>query len=329
MDKKIRDMLKMMAWIVAAVVFLKLCLIFLSPFVAAVLLAFILEPIVRLLCRAGITRKISVLLGFAILLITISFVIFFMSNYIYEQLIRFIAQVPHMVGIISSKLEFFNNKAFNYEGILRQIEEFIPSYKEKIINTVMNTMRGTVSVLLTAIVTIYLSMDLYRILSMLKAVLPASISFPLKRGITRLSNVINVEMMLIGITTLATILGLYLLGIDEPLTVGIICGILDILPVVGPGMILIPWSIYSFFSGNVFLAIGIMILFVLIGVLRQVMEVKYVGGSLHVHPVTTLFSLYTGVMIYGAWGVILGPVLVLIIQELLDINFEGRKRLLI
>lgn len=329
MDKKIRDMLRMIAWIGAAVVFLKLCLIFLSPFVAAVLITFILEPIVRFLCRIGIARKISVLLGFVILLIIMSFALFYMSNYIYEQLVRFLAQVPHMVETISGKLEFLNNKEFNYEGILRQVEGFIPSYKEKIINTVLNTMKGTVSVLLTAIVTIYLSMDLYRILSMLKAVLPISTYSSLKRATIRLRNLINVEMMLIGVTTLAIILGLYLLGIDEPLTVGIICGILDILPVIGPGMIFIPWSIYAFVNGNIFLAIGVLVLFVLIGILRQVMEVKYVGGSLHAHPVTTLFSLYTGVIIYGTWGVILGPVLVLIIQELLDNKFEGRKRLFI
>lgn len=329
MDKKIRDMLRMIAWIGVAVVFLKLCLIFLSPFVAAVLLTFVLEPIVRLLCRIGITRKISVLLGFAILLIIISFAVFFMSNYIYEQVVRFIAQVPHIIDTLSSKFEFLNNKELNYEGILREVEEFIPSYKEKIINTVMNTMKGTVSVLLTVIVTMYLSMDLYRILSRLKAILPISIFSSLKRATIRLRNVINVEMMLIGITTLATILGLYLLGVDEPLTVGIICGILDILPVVGPGMIFIPWSIYAFINGNIFLAIGLLVLFVLIGVLRQMMEAKYVGGSLQAHPVTTLFSLYTGVIIYGAWGVILGPVLVLIIQEILDNKFEGRKRLLI
>lgn len=329
MDKKIRDMLRIIAWIGVTVVFLKLCLIFLSPFVAAVLLTFILEPIVRLLCRIGIARKISVLLGFVILLIIISFIIFYMSNYIYEQLARFIEQVPNMVDSIGSRFKFLNNKEFNYEGILREVEEFIPSYKEKIINTVMSTMKETVSVLLTAIVTIYLSIDLYRILSMLKSVLPINIFYSLKRATLRLSNVINVEMILIGITTLATILGLYLLGVDEPLTVGIICGILDILPVVGPGMILIPWSIYAFINGNIFLAIGILVLFVLIGVLRQFMEAKYVGGSMQVHPVTTLFSLYMGVIIYGAWGVILGPVLVLIIQELLDNKFEGRKRLLI
>lgn len=329
MDKKIRDMLRIIAWIGMAVVFLKLCLIFLSPFVAAVLLTFILEPIVRLLCRIGISRKISVLLGFIILLFIISFTIFYMSNYIYEQLVWFIAHVPHMVETISSKIDFLSNREFNYEGILRQVEEFIPSYKEKIINTVMNTMKGTISVLLTAIVTIYLSMDFYRILSMLKEVLPMSIYSALKRGTQKLRSIINVEMMLIGVTTLATIIGLYLLGIDEPLTVGIICGILDILPVVGPGMIFIPWSIYAFINGNIFLAIGLLVLFVLIGVLRQMMEAKYIGGSLQAHPVTTLFSIYTGVIIYGAWGVILGPVLVLIIQEILDNKFEGRKRLLI
>lgn len=329
MDKKIRDMLRIIAWIVVAVVFLKLCLIFLSPFVAAVLLTFILEPIVRLLCRIGIARKISVMLGFIILLIIISFIVFYMSNYIYEQLSRFIEQVPNMVDTIGSRFKFLNNEKLNYEGILREVEEFIPSYKEKIINTVMNTMKGTVSVLLTAIVTIYLSMDLYRILSMLKSILPISIFSSLKRATIRLRNVINVEIILIGITTLATILGLYLLGIDEPLTVGIICGILDILPVVGPGMIFIPWSIYAFMNDNIFFAIGILVLFILIGILRQLMEVKFVGGSLHAHPVTTLFSLYIGVIIYGAWGVILGPVLVLIIQELLDNKFEGRKRLLI
>lgn len=329
MDKKIRDMLRIIAWIVLAVVFLKLCLIFLSPFVAAVLLTFILEPIVRLLCRIGIARKISVMLGFIILLIIISFIVFYMSNYIYEQLARFIEQVPNMVDTIGSRFKFLNNEKLNYEGILREVEEFIPSYKEKIINTVMNTMKGTVSVLLTAIVTIYLSMDLYRILSMLKSILPISIFSSLKRATIRLRNVINVEIILIGITTLATILGLYLLGIDEPLTVGIICGILDILPVVGPGMIFIPWSIYAFMNDNIFFAIGIFVLFILIGILRQLMEVKFVGGSLHAHPVTTLFSLYIGVIMYGAWGVILGPVLVLIIQELLDNKFEGRKRLLI
>lgn len=102
------------------------------------------------------------------------------------------------------------------------------------------------------------------------------------------------------------------------LVISIITAIVDILPVLGTGTILIPWAIFNLFTGNIGLGIGLVILYVLITVIRQVIEPRLVAMNVGLHPAITLFGMYLGVQIFGFFGIFILPITFVLVKALND-----------
>ena len=84
--------------------------------------------------------------------------------------------------------------------------------------------------------------------------------------------------------------------------IAIAIAVFDILPVAGSGGILIPWAVVSLILGSYPKAIGLIVIYVVITVIRQYIEPKIVGSSLGVHPIVTLAGLYFGLKLFGFMG---------------------------
>ena len=100
--------------------------------------------------------------------------------------------------------------------------------------------------------------------------------------------------------------------------IAICTAILDILPVFGTGTVLIPWGIISLFMHKVPLGIGLLVIYGVITVIRQVIEPKIVSSNVDVHPVITLMSMYIGIQIFGVLGILILPITVVIVKTLND-----------
>lgn len=138
--------------------------------------------------------------------------------------------------------------------------------------------------------------------------------------------------MLISVTAILTMIAMKVLGIEYILTIGIVVGLLDILPVLGPGTFFVPWILFELLTGNTQLAISLLVVYTLITVVRQILEPKIVGDNIGLHPLATLVSLYAGLQLGGFTGLILGPILLVIIiasyrAGLFD-RFDWRKKTL-
>jgi sporulation integral membrane protein YtvI len=118
--------------------------------------------------------------------------------------------------------------------------------------------------------------------------------------------------ILVTITAIITLIALKIIGVKYAFTLGILIGILDILPVLGPGAIIVPWVIWELMNGNTSMGISLMVIYGTISVVRQFLEPQIVGDSIGLHPLATLVSLYVGLQLGGLVGMILGPVLVVI-----------------
>lgn len=106
--------------------------------------------------------------------------------------------------------------------------------------------------------------------------------------------------------------------------VAALIAIFDILPIAGSGGILIPWALISLVMGNYKQAIGLMVIYVLISIVRQYIEPKIVGDTLGVHPIVTLMGLYFGLKLFGFLGMFIVP---LTIMTLKAFNDTGRIEL--
>lgn len=94
--------------------------------------------------------------------------------------------------------------------------------------------------------------------------------------------------------------------------------IVDILPVLGTGTILIPWAAYSLITGNFGMGIGLLVLYAVITVIRQIIEPKLVAGQLGLSPIVTIAALYFGLKVFGVLGMFVTPILVIMLKLLND-----------
>lgn len=127
--------------------------------------------------------------------------------------------------------------------------------------------------------------------------------------------------MLIGLSVLK-MLGIYNAGYIIIISIGV--AIVDIVPVLGTGTVLIPWAIISLIMGNYGMAIGLAVIYAVISVIRQIIEPKLVAGQLGLPPFLTISAIYIGLKTMGVLGMFVAPMLIIMLKLL---NDEGIVKL--
>ena len=172
--------------------------------------------------------------------------------------------------------------------------------------------RAVLFLVVTVIAVVYFTLDLERINHAVRAVLPPAVSdrlSALRREIFTVGAKYAGSYLLIMLITFSIMLaGLLLLRIRGALIIAAVIACLDVLPVIGVGTVLIPWSIISFASGNTYVGISLLILLFVNEVVRQLAEPRIVGKNLGIHPLLTLVMIYAGYSLFGVLGLLLIPV---------------------
>lgn len=122
--------------------------------------------------------------------------------------------------------------------------------------------------------------------------------------------------LIIGALIFAILLiGFVILRVKYALLFAFITAVVDAVPVLGTGTVLIPWAAFSVFSDNPSLGWGLLSLYGVCLLTRQLSEPKIIGVKLGLHPLATIFSIYAGMRLFGILGLIIGPVLALMIKN--------------
>lgn len=127
--------------------------------------------------------------------------------------------------------------------------------------------------------------------------------------------------MTVGLSVLK-IFGIYSSGYI--FVIALATAIVDIIPVLGTGTILIPWALYNLITGNFAMAIGLGVIYAVITVIRQIIEPKLVAGQLGLPPFLTISAMYIGLKFLGVLGMLIAPLLVTMLKLL---NDEGILKL--
>ena len=131
-----------------------------------------------------------------------------------------------------------------------------------------------------------------------------------------LGKFIRAYTVIISITFLELSLGFLILGIPNPLLLAGLIALIDIMPILGTGAVLLPWSIISFILGNTKIGIGILLLYIIITAVRQTIEPKIVGQQIGLHPILTLILMYVGAQLMGVLGLLILPIIATILVKL-------------
>ena len=122
------------------------------------------------------------------------------------------------------------------------------------------------------------------------------------------------------------LLGFLSLRLNYAFLLALVTALLDILPVLGVGLVLLPFGIFELCTGQVLRGVGLLLLYAVITVVRQVVEPRWVGKSLGVHPLLLLFGIYAGLRIFGVAGLLVGPLAALLMRALFLLRRKKENR---
>jgi predicted PurR-regulated permease PerM len=101
-------------------------------------------------------------------------------------------------------------------------------------------------------------------------------------------------------------IGFEVLKVGYSFLIALGIALLDVLPVFGTGAVLWPWAVIDMISGNYLRAIGLVIIYLICQIVKQILQPKMVGDSIGLHPLATLIFMFIGYKLYGVFGMIIG-----------------------
>lgn len=325
---------------------IKYVLPLLMPFVIGMIIAVVFRRLIdniqaKTKIRRSIVSIIILLLFYAALGYLISIIGFKVINFIaelvgnvpafYESTIR--PAIESLAGNISK--EFPAAKTY-VDDIMNNFNQTIFSYISKASSTILAktaNLAGLVPTLLiklifTIVASFFFTIDYYRITRFVILQFKGEkreMLLKLKdNGIGTIGKFIKAYSAIISITFLELSIGFWIIGIPNPVFFGLLVAIVDIMPILGTGAVILPWSIISFIIGNTKVGIGMLILYIVITVVRQTLEPRIVGQQIGLHPIVTLILMYVGAQLMGVLGLFSLPIIATL---LLKLNEEGTIRL--
>lgn len=254
-----------------------------------------------------------------------------------EFVMGIVAKLPRGLGATVSNYvsDFFNNLSTESSGIDMEMLSAPLSGAWSVVKGIPSAF---LSVLVTIISCVFMTSEYDLIKNMILDMLTESKGKKLvssKQTVTRgISKLVKAYATLMLITFSEMFLGLNLMkliGVYEGGYIAIIAFvtcIVDIIPVLGTGTVLIPWAVYNLIMGNVGLGIGLLVLYAVITVLRQILEPKLVANQAGLPAIATIMAMFIGARLFGAFGILLLPLTVIILKLMYDEGVIGNKKLL-
>lgn len=215
--------------------------------------------------------------------------------------------VPNVISSIGAKVTEFSGR------FVLWISSLAGSVPSMLLNT-----------LICLIATVFIAIDFDDISAFLKRNLPAK---PLEMTLKIKDSFVEIVWQFVRsyfyiflITAGEITVGLLIIGQKNAPLLGLLIALFDAFPIVGSGMILLPWTIATLLSGSVGKGIGLLIIYLVVVIARQIIEPKLVGKRVGLRPIVTLVCMFVGTKLFGALGLFGLPIAAAIIT---DMNNDG------
>lgn len=335
-------MWKKWIWTAAAAVIILFLVPYSLPLIFALLTAVMLEGMVQWIIRKLNFKRLqavmAVFIGYVLLLGVIGYNLI---ATIAHQAVSLSQRTPTFVRDfyrtailpLMGKWEFYS-KNFPHDVIL-QIEGTIEKNVNSLDSFLQQLIASTIN-LLTAIPGFLIEFLVYLIalflfsleLPRLKVKLESYLKEQTRQKVFLVGSQLNkagvgflkAQVILSLVTFIMAMAGLSILGVKYTVLLSLLIVIVDILPILGTGSVLVPWAVIAILQDNNFLGIGLIILFLVITVVRRVIEPKIYSQSLGISPLASLVSMYIGLKLLGLAGIFIGPIIVIIYDTLRKAN---------
>ena len=322
----------------------------LLPFFIALLLACLLDSPVCFLTRwlhlpRWAASALCIILA-ALLILSISFLILQRACYelsvFFSQLPSFIANLPVSDGRLERWLYRITVAApVQYQQFIAQLPEqlaeglsALPSILSQYSLSLGTAIVKALPIVLlfsftTILATYFLLASLPSLRTISHTYLPSSwlTFFSKAKSWSQdvLAGWLKAQFLLLSVTFACLTLGLLLLGIRPPFLLAALIALVDALPILGSGTVLVPWAIFCIIGNDLKSGIGLLILYGIIALLRSMLEPKLLGKQIGLPPLIALAAMYIGFSAAGILGLLLAPPLGLLLFDLFRRRFDSHK----
>ncbi|MPM81223.1 Sodium-lithium/proton antiporter [bioreactor metagenome] len=314
----------------------------LMPFIVALLVSLLLKPAVAFFNeKLKLPRSIAGIVLVVLFYALVGFLLSVIGIQLFAAAKSFFLLLPSLYA--NTIAPWFQNLFVSLQTFVEKLDPDTAATYNAIVSNVSTSLGGTVvnisrsvvswvtnltlktpglllKLLITVIATIFLTADFPRIKAFVMRQLPVRICDLLHNARVQLGRTLwsytRSYAMILAITFVEIGLGLSIIGVNNAFGIAILIALFDILPVVGSGIVLLPWTIFTLFSGNLPTGIGLAVLYVVVIVVRQIMEPKIVGDRVGLHPLVTLLSMVLGTYLFGGIGLLGLPITVALLHAL-------------
>ncbi|MBR3971493.1 MAG: sporulation integral membrane protein YtvI [Ruminococcus sp.] len=336
--KVIIDVLFIAVMLVVVYFVMKYVAVWTLPFIIGLLVAIVLQKPVGFLTER---TKLSRTFWSIVLVVSVLVAIFTLIGVVIWRLVEeadgftdwltgLIPDIRQTFTDMSSWFTSFSNKL--PDGVGAAIQDAPAAVLEGIVNGLAGVVTGLaegiitqgpgilISVIFSVVASCYMTKDYRKIVNFIINQLSdrkAEIVINTKKlFVTNILKMLRGYIIIMFITFLELFLGFTVLGVNYAVVLAIIVAILDILPVIGTGLVLLPWAVVSVCMGNLVQGLGLFVLYIVILIIRNIIEPRIIGQQVGLPPIVTLIAMYVGLRTFGVLGMMLLPVATIILVKL-------------
>ena len=294
----------------------------LSPFFIGFVLAWILNPIVNKLEKKKMPRVVGSMLVYAIMILSLALFVGYMLPVIYDQIQVLIRNLPSIFNEVEIFMNNIVSRLGNIDGvdfvsiknqifttITGSFNNFMTSLPNTIMSMVGNLFSSLVTICFGLVIGLYMLIDFDSINGHLLNLLPKKNRFEASLLITNISTEVrksvNGTLLVASMVFICDSLGFFFIGLQSPLLFGLLCGITDLLPYVGPYIGGIVAVIVGFAQSPLIGILSLIIVVVVQMVENNILQPLVMSKTTELHPVTIIVGLLIFEHFFGIVGMIL------------------------
>ena len=310
------------------------------PFLIGAAVAIALQkPIDWLTAKTRFSRTLWSLLLVCVTFVVLIFIVGFIAMQLLQEILAFFRTLPGYVPGITSWLSQLSTSLDDAmtglpDQVTVQIRDIIVNTPKNLVTPLADWATGFAgstammlpSLLISTIITIvaccFVTKDYYLIAGFFKKQLSAErweiVVEAKDQFMKNTLKMLRGYAMIMSITFAELAIGLTILRIPYSIAIALLISFVDILPVVGTGTVMIPWAIICIATGNLWIGIGLLVVYGIITVIRYIIEPKIIGKQVGLQPIVTLFIMFVGLQLFGILGLFGFPIILIILKNLQD-----------
>ncbi|TCZ74245.1 sporulation integral membrane protein YtvI [Paenibacillus albiflavus] len=319
-----------------------------KPIFWSFIIFLIIEPFARFLHKRKFKKIIATTISTLLFILIILAIIagagvlftnlsleFIMNMENYKSLLQ--DNITHTVNYFQNKIEalppdvmikiqeFTTNTATKMMEIFRNLLNILVTFITSISGSVMSTM---INLGMALILAFFLSVEIDNWKRIAKEKTPSTFKtafeFLRVNVIKGIVSYVKSQFKLVSITFAQVFISFLILGVKNAFALALLCGLVDILPLLGVSAFFIPWITYSFIVGDTVFAIWLTVILAIVLIVRQILEPKITGESLGVSAFTMLCAMIISLSLFGVMGLIMSPIIIILVKALYDQGYLQR-----